>query len=1342
MHAWPEGTSVPITITHLSVDRCSVDGGEEVLLTGTQIQAGATVTFGGTSATVVQVTPPTQIRVRTPKRERAGQVTVTATNPDGTSASWGTLFEYYAVVSKCSPDAGTIAGATQVTVTGRGFIAGMVVDFNGAAAAAVNIISNTELTCQTPANPVGAVHVDVWTSAARTAGGRCGNGFHYSGPATTGVSPREVPLAGGTDITLQGQYFGAGATVTIGGAPATHVVVQSETQITARTPARAAGAADVVVTIGAAPVGTLAGGLTYVGAALTAITPVLGPAAGGTVVTVQGQRFANGAVVTIGGVNALPTVWGDANTLTATAPALPAGEHDVVVQNPGEAAVTLRRRFKSIGAPVAAGVQPPRGGTAGGTAVTLTGDHFAAEVNVRIGGVAATNVVRVSASTLTATAPAHAAGMVDVEVQNAGGAWVTLANAFTYSDVSAVEPSRGPVAGGTALVIRGSGFDPAATVTLGGVPATGVVWRSANELAATTPAHVEGTVDLEVHNPGGALTLANGFAYSPITAIEPAVGPLAGGTVVVLRGGPFADGTTVEFGGLAAAALVRRSAQELAATTPVGAGVGPVDIAVRHNGAVNQVAGGFVYQGLAVVRAVEPRQGPLDGGTPITLTGDHFQEGATVTVEGQPATHVRVVSPNTITARTPLGPPPPMGGVRVASNVGVTNPGAAAVIGAGLYTYRDAARLISVAPARGPVGGRWVTLTGQNFTEGARVFLGGTDLTGVRFVDAQHLEVRLPGHAAGAVDLSVQNPDEPHRANLNNAFTYVTTPAETGDNEVVFILDGEAYFHELRLLLEQVRQAPPDPNTYVRLAFWMIEPSVTVGDATCFEQPPHRLLTYIEKIVRAGHDVDVIAWHAPKHERQFNGMADDVAKANESFAEAIRRIDTDAIATGPEVGRARMYLEHYEGDLVGAANHQKIAIVSIAGQRTALVGGLNLSNHYFAPHDHHGDQTWHDTAVRLRGPVTDDVEAEWMRRWRRTNDVATQWVWNAFGSGGDVVARNYAYWSSTTVKQQAVSIHENTTRQTRHPDNRSVSIALTRSVGSTRYRHIRDAVIERINAADDYLYFENYHFADPDLVQAVYRRHEARRLAGHELRVAIVVPMQGGSMAYMTRRAWLHMVLRFRRPDGTPYCRIVSYLDDTGTARQIDRTTCATWNVVDSFNTNSPTPGLRNRWLERDCIEFKPTLADPTTTVPLHKITAVDGDLHFYSCFNPAGAGNVYVHSKVAVFDDRWLVCGTANWSFRSMQYDGEIAAFVDSPHVAQGALTDLLNHYNPGYAVHPTTIEVAANYNLNHLATYGAHYGGAAYALLPLFHHLDPGLDMGRAMPEVASDGPNFTWT
>ena len=36
-----------------------------------------------------------------------------------------------------------------------------------------------------------------------------------------------------------------------------------------------------------------------------------------------------------------------------------------------------------------------------------------------------------------------------------------------------------------------------------------------------------------------------------------------------------------------------------------------------------------------------------------------------------------------------------------------------------------------------------------------------------------------------------------------------------------------------------------------------------------------------------------------------------------------------------------------------------------------------------------------------------------------------------------------------------------------------------------------------------------------------------------------------------------------------------------------------------------------------------------------------------------------YPHSKLAIFDDHTLVVGSANWTYRSMEYDGEISAFI-----------------------------------------------------------------------------------
>ncbi len=67
------------------------------------------------------------------------------------------------------------------------------------------------------------------------------------------------------------------------------------------------------------------------------ITPNLGPAAGGTAVTIRGLRFAAGATVTIGGQAATEIVVQDAATITAKTPAAPgASTADVVVSVAGK----------------------------------------------------------------------------------------------------------------------------------------------------------------------------------------------------------------------------------------------------------------------------------------------------------------------------------------------------------------------------------------------------------------------------------------------------------------------------------------------------------------------------------------------------------------------------------------------------------------------------------------------------------------------------------------------------------------------------------------------------------------------------------------------------------------------------------------------------------------------------------------------------------------------------------------------------------------------------------------------------------------------------------------------
>lgn len=76
-----------------------------------------------------------------------------------------------------------------------------------------------------------------------------GGGFGGTPPPTvTGVSPNAGPTAGGTVVTITGRDFTGVTAVTVGGTPATSVVFNSATSITATTSPRAAGAASVEVT--------------------------------------------------------------------------------------------------------------------------------------------------------------------------------------------------------------------------------------------------------------------------------------------------------------------------------------------------------------------------------------------------------------------------------------------------------------------------------------------------------------------------------------------------------------------------------------------------------------------------------------------------------------------------------------------------------------------------------------------------------------------------------------------------------------------------------------------------------------------------------------------------------------------------------------------------------------------------------------------------------------------------------------------------------------------------------------------------------------------------------------
>ncbi|MBI5066834.1 MAG: IPT/TIG domain-containing protein [Deltaproteobacteria bacterium] len=759
-------------------------GGTVVSLSGSGFQAGATVIVGGSSAPVTSITS-TALTAVAPAHA-AGAVDVAVQNPDGQSATLAGAFQYLAppAIAAVTPGSGPTAGGTGVILTGTGFAAGATVAFGGVPAA-VTASSTTSITAVAPAHAAGPVDVAVQNPDGQ-ASVRPAAFTYLPPPRLLAIAPASGPDAGGTSVSLSGTGFSAGATVTFGGLPAA-VTAASGFSLTAVAPAHAAGTVDVVVRNADGQSAALPAAYAYLPAPVLAdVAPASGPTAGGTALLLTGTGFQQGAAVRIGGSAALVGSV-TSTTISATAPAHAAGAVDVAVVNPDGREAVRAGAYLYVAPPpppTLSGLAPASGSTLGGTAVVLAGADFQAGATVTFDGLPAV-VSGLTATAIAAVAPAHAAGAVAVAVQNPDGLSASLAGAFTYVAppppsptlaLDVVSPSSGPTAGGTALVLTGTGFEAGAQVSVGGsAAAVGAI--TATRIEATAPAHAAGPADVVVSLPDGrTASLAAAFAYlappppPSLASLAPVEGPDSGGTAVLLTGSDFQAGATVTFGGIAGAVGTVTSTS-ISVVTPAQL-AGPAEVVVRNpDGQQARLAPGFTFLPPPVLAGLVPASGPDAGGTAIALSGAGFQPGASVTFGGLPAPVVSLGA----TAIAVTAPAHAAGAV----DVTVTNPDGRATTLPAAYAYLapppPPPAIAGISPASGPsAGGNAVLLTGSGFQQGATVAFGGAPAL-VGAVAAGSLSVTAPAHAAGAVDVSVRNPDG-QATLLAAGYAYVAPP--------------------------------------------------------------------------------------------------------------------------------------------------------------------------------------------------------------------------------------------------------------------------------------------------------------------------------------------------------------------------------------------------------------------------------------------------------------------------------------------------------------------------------------------------------------------------------------
>ncbi|MGI8855650.1 MAG: virginiamycin B lyase family protein [Thermomicrobiales bacterium] len=481
-----------------------------------------------------------------------------------------------------------------------------------------------------------------------------------SQPAVTAIAPGGGSVAGGTTLTITGTGFAPGATVRVGGYAAPAVSVSGTTQITARTPAHAAGSAAVVITNPDTLSGTSPTNYTYaVGSTGSTVTPVI--------TEFPAQTDLGGPYYIAAGPDG--NLWFTYNHDYYIGRITPAG---AVVQYP----IPNHQQANSIAAGPDGNLWFTQGGLIGRMTPTGVVTEF--------------------------TLPADSASLF-IAAGPDGNLWFTedpsgpqyVAKVVRITPAGAITEFSDGLVGGSMPSSIAAGLDgnmwcidtnygghyighitPAGVITE--VSASLVMAGRSGSIAAGPDGNMWFT-DPE-GNGIGQITPAGGIAefYDGISAGSHPIGLAAGtdgnrwfteygGNRIgrITTGGKVTEFPT-PYAGSSPWSIAAGPDGNLWFTELLGPGIGRVTIAPPPP---------------PVVSAAAPSSGPTTGGTRVTLTGSGFLAGAAVAFDGIAGTNVTVVSDTQITVTAPAHTA--AGSVDIA----VTNPGSGTGTLAHGYTY-------------------------------------------------------------------------------------------------------------------------------------------------------------------------------------------------------------------------------------------------------------------------------------------------------------------------------------------------------------------------------------------------------------------------------------------------------------------------------------------------------------------------------------------------------------------------------------------------------------------------------------------------------------------------------
>jgi len=616
-------------------------------------------------------------------------------------------------------------------------------------------------------------------------------------PVITSLDPNRGAFSESefTYVLIHGQHLGGVTEITFGGV-SSGMIASDETLAVALMPP-GTGVVDIrVTTPNGTSVPSAASRFTY--ASPPVITSVV-VEPGSSGVTIYGYNLFNitGVGFDNGGAflfdrNDQPDSPGTSLFAAWSAVNAPTGTVNVSVTAMGGTA-SGSGRFPT--APTVSTLSPISGSTAGDTTVTLSGDDFVAgSTSVVIGGtvIPAASVTVNSATSLSFTTPAHAAGNAAVTVTSPNGTSGAVPGGFTYVAanppvITSMSANRAPAGEGdpTYVVLYGTGLEGVTAVTFGGVNATMFGLGTDGSLAAGAPAQGEGVVDIQVVTPEGA------SAPSPVSRFT-YVGPPTITSVVVnlslerveIHGTNLFGIFSVDINGADASQFTRNNESDATGTTAFAYWdrryVPSGSAAVRVFALGGRADATGYLAAMPTLSAITPSTGPAAGGTSVTLTGTDFVAGSTsvsIGVATIPATEVTVASATSLSFTTPA---------HLAGNVAVTatTPTGASNAVAGGFTYVSANAPVvgSVGPSRGFVSESvilYVVIYGSNIQDATGVTFGGVSSDLVAWSDYGQFLMAMAPAGTGTVDVQVITPNGTSAPSSASKFTYLGSPVIT-----------------------------------------------------------------------------------------------------------------------------------------------------------------------------------------------------------------------------------------------------------------------------------------------------------------------------------------------------------------------------------------------------------------------------------------------------------------------------------------------------------------------------------------------------------------------------------